>query len=150
MTCPGADAGQRERVLFLCNHNSARSRMAEALLRHHGGHRFKACSAGLEPAPDVHPLTRLVLQEAGIDARTLRAKGIHEFLGKASVRYAIIVCEQTNQSCPRLYPFARQTLFWPFEDPVGAVGSSQVQLIAFRRTRDQIAERVRHFILEGG
>jgi arsenate reductase (thioredoxin) len=136
------------RVLFLCTHNAARSQMAEALLRHHGGQRFDACSAGLEPT-EVHPLTRQVLREVGIDASSAVAKGMQACLGKAAVRYAIIVCERANQSCPRVFPFATQTLFWPFDDPAEVEGSPAERLAAFRRVRDAIAARVRRFLLEG-
>jgi arsenate reductase len=138
----------RPHVLFLCTHNAARSQMAEALLRRYGGHRFEACSAGLEPT-EVHPLTRRVLEEADIDPTELRAKGMNEFMGKTRVRYAIIVCERANEQCPRIYPFATQTLFWPFEDPGDAAGSTEEQLAVFRRVRDEITARVQRFVLEG-
>ena len=142
------NATEKPRILFLCTHNAARSQMAEALLRHHGGDRFEAYSAGLEPT-ELHPLTRRVLEEADIDPTELRAKGMNEFMGKTRVRYAIVVCERANEQCPRVYPFATQTLFWPFEDPGEAKGSTEEQLAVFRRVRDQIAARVRRFVLEG-
>ena len=135
------------RVLFLCTHNSARSQMAEALLRRHGGHRYQACSAGLEPTA-VHPLTRRVLEEIGIDTGDLQAKGINAFLGKTQVNLAIVVCAQED-SCPRVYPFANRTLYWPFDDPAAASGTPDEQLAVFRRVRDEIADRVRRFVLEG-
>jgi len=132
-------------VLFLCTHNSARSQMAEALLRHQAGDRYRACSAGTEPT-DVHPMTRRVLDEIGIDTAPLRAKGLSEFLGRASVRTAIVVCAQAAESCPRLYPFAREVLQWPFDDPSRVEGSDEVRLAAFRRTRDEIAARLRDWL----
>ena len=138
----------RARVLFLCTHNAARSQMAEAFLCHYGGDRFEACSAGLEPT-EVHPLTREVLQEIGIDVSGLRAKGLNEFLGRARVRYAIIVCERVNRNCPHVYPFATRTFYWPFEDPADSEGSVEERLATFRRVRDQIADRVRGFLLQG-
>jgi arsenate reductase len=122
--------------------------MAEALLRRHGGHRFEACSAGLEPT-EVHPLTRRVLEEIGIDTSDLRAKGINEFLGKVPIRYAVIVCERASRSCPNVYPFATHVLHCPFEDPAEAEGSLEERLAVFRRVRDEIAARVRRFVLEG-
>ena len=106
----------RPRVMFLCAHNAARSQMAEAILRHLAGDRFEVCSAGLEPTA-IHPLTIQVLEEIGVDTAPLRAEGLEHYLAKFSVQYAIIVCEKTQAQCPRLYPFAQQTLFWPFEDP---------------------------------
>jgi arsenate reductase len=135
-------------VLFLCTHNAARSQMAEALLRHHGGRRFEPYSAGLDPT-EVHPLTRRVLEESDIDASGLRAKGPNEFMGRTRVRYAIIVCERADQACPRVYPFATQTFFWPFPDPVEVEQSPEKQLAAFRSVRDDIAERIRRFVGDG-
>ena len=139
---------EKPRVLFLCTHNAARSQMAEALLRRHGGHRFETCSAGLEPT-EIHPLTCRVLEEIGIDASGLRAKGISLFLGKVPIRYAVVVCERADRSCPKVYPFAAHTLYWPFEDPAEAEGSPEDRLAVFRRVRDEIAGRVRRFVLEG-
>ena len=73
---------------------------------------------------------------------------MNEFLGKWAVRYAIIVCERANRACPRVFPFATQTLFWPFEDPAAVAGDAAEQLAAFRRVRDEIAARIREFISE--
>jgi arsenate reductase len=135
----------RPRVLFLCTHNAARSQMAEALLRHYAGTRFEVLSAGLTPT-QVHPLTRQVLTEIGLDPSGLCAKGLHVFLGKVSIRYAIIVCHRAQVHCPRLYPFAVHTLYWPFDDPTQAVGSAEERLRTFRTVRDQIAHRVRSWL----
>jgi len=132
-------ADKKPLVLFLCTGNSARSQMAEAILRDRAGDRFEAASAGLEPK-GVHPLTLQALAEAGIDSRGLRSKNSSEFLGKVHVRYAIIVCERANQSCPRVYPFAVQTLYWPFDDPAATEGPEA--LSTFRRVRDEIAARI--------
>jgi arsenate reductase len=74
---------------------------------------------------------------------------MNEFLGKAAVRYAIIVCEHADQACPRLFPFAARTLHWPFVDPATAAGGAAAQLAAFRRVRDAIAARVREFVATG-
>lgn len=139
---------EKPRVLFLCTHNSARSQMAEALLRRHGGHRFEACSAGLNPT-EVHPLTRRVLEEVGIETGDLRVKGINTFLGKVPIKLAIVVCAPEDEQCPRVYPFATRTLYWPFDDPAEGAGSPEEQLAVFRRVRDEIASRVRRFVLEG-
>jgi arsenate reductase len=130
------------RVLFLCTHNAARSQMAEAFLRHYAGDRFEALSAGLAPT-QVHPLTCHVLRETGLDPSALCAKDLTTFLGKVHIHTAIIVCDQTEAHCPRLYPFALQTLYWPFDDPTQAAGSTEDRLRMFRTVRDQIAHRVR-------
>ena len=134
-------------VLFLCTGNSARSQMAEAVLRTRAGGRFQAASAGLEPK-GVHPMTLRVLAEAGIDTRGLRSKHSSEFLGKVAVRCAIIVCEKANQHCPRIYPFAAQTLYWPFDDPAAADGTEQERLEVFRDVRDQIAARIDQWLAD--
>jgi arsenate reductase len=136
-------------VLFLCTHNAARSQMAEALLRHLAGDRFEVASAGLEPTA-VHPLTRQVLIEAGIDASGLHAKGVNQFLGKASVQHAIVVCTEAEWQCPRLFPFAVGNLRWPFEDPVQVTGTEAERFAAFRRARDAIEARLRTWLTELG
>jgi arsenate reductase len=123
--------------------------MAEALLRKHAGHRFEVASAGLEPT-EVHPLTRKVLEEVGIDASGLSAKGTKDFLGKVAVRYAIIVCAEAEKKCPRIFPFTLQTLSWPLDDPTRVEGSSEIQLARFRRVRDEIDARTREWLHELG
>ncbi len=132
---------RRSVVLFLCTGNSARSQMAEAILRARASDRFDAASAGLEPK-GVHPLTIRVLSEVGIDTSGLYSKNSSDFLGKVAVRYAIIVCERANQHCPRIYPFAVQTLYWPFEDPATAEGTEEQRLERFREVRDQVTARI--------
>lgn len=133
------------RVLFLCTQNAARSQMAEAFLRHYAADRFEVLSAGLAPT-QVHPLTRQVLTETGLDPSGLRAKGLNDFLGKVRIHYAIIVCDQAEEECPSLYPFELQTLYWPFDDPTQAAGSTAEQLHIFRAVRDRIAHRVRAWL----
>jgi len=103
----------------------------------------------MEPT-EVHPLTRHVLAEVGIDPSGLSGKGTKEFLGKMAVRYAIIVCEEAEKGCPRMFPFTLQTLSWPFDDPIGDEGSPEVQLARFRRVRDEIDTRLRAWLHELG
>jgi arsenate reductase len=137
-------------VLFLCTQNAARSQMAEALLRHYAGERFEVRSAGLAPTR-VHPLTCAVLAEIGLDPQDLYAKSLELFLARVPVTYAIIVCAPAEDACPSLYPFAFQTLYWPFDDPTQASGSTEERLQTFRRVRDQIDHRIRAWLdtLEG-
>jgi arsenate reductase len=137
------DMNDKPRVLFLCAHNSARSQMAEALLRHHAGERLDAASAGLRPTA-VHPLARTVLSEIGVDHSGLHAKPIREFFGGTSIQYAIIVCEPSEAECPRLFPFATRTLYWPLDDPTTADGD--LGLAQFRRVRDEIDARLRAWL----
>jgi arsenate reductase (thioredoxin) len=135
----------KPRVLFVCTHNAARSQMAEALLRHYAGERFEVLSAGIAPT-EVHPLTRQVLTDIGLDPSGLYAKNLDDFFARVSITYAIIVCDQAEDDCPRLYPFALQTLHWPFDDPTQAEGSTAERLHVFRTVRDQIERRLRTWL----
>lgn len=136
---------ERETVYFLCSGNSARSLMAEALLRHHAGDRFHAVSAGLVPGR-VHPMTLRVLMERAVDTTGLRSKSTREYLGKVSVHYAVIVCEKAAENCPKLYPFALKNLYWPFEDPAAFEGSEAEQLEKFRDVCGQVDARIRAWL----
>ncbi len=138
----GIDESLRPAVLFLCSRNSARSQMAEALLRREAGTRFDIHSGGLRPH-EIHPFTLAVLEELDLDTSQLWSKDLGEFLGKVPIHYAITVCETANAECPRLHPFASQRLYWPFPDPVAAVGTEEERLTVFREVRDEIAERIR-------
>jgi arsenate reductase len=137
----------KPRVLFVCTHNAARSQMAEVLLRLYADERFEVLSAGHSPT-EVHPLTRQVLADIGLDSSGLQAKSLDLFFAKVSIAYAIIVCDQVEDDCPRLYPFALQTLYWPFDDPTQAQGSMAERLYAFRTVRDQIQRRIEQWLEE--
>jgi arsenate reductase len=137
----------RPSVLFLCSHNSARSQMAEALLRHHAGERFDVYSGGLKPR-GIHPMTLEVLGEIGIDTEPLQSKDLGQLLGKVSIHHAIVVCESAQDDCPRLHPFARHQHFWPFPDPVEEPGNREIQLATFRQVRDAIDARIRQWLAE--
>lgn len=138
----------KTRVLFLCTGNSARSQMAEAFLRLHGGDDFQAHSAGLEPVP-INPITIEVMREAGIDLEELnhRSKSLlDEFFDKQiHVGYLITVCRSAESNCP-IYPWAGVREFWDLEDPAAFQGSREEKLQFFRDTRDTIQQRVLEFI----
>jgi len=134
-------------VLFLCTGNSARSQMAEALLRRHAGEVFDVYSAGTEPK-GVNPLTVQVLDEIGLPTDGLRSKGVTEFLGKVPVRYVVIVCSDADKKCPTIWPGLHKRLFWPFDDPAAATGSADDRLVVFREIRDQIDERLKDWLDE--
>jgi arsenate reductase len=140
-------AGLIPRVLFVCTHNAARKQMAEALLRHYAGEHFEVLSAGVSPT-EVHPLTRRVLTEVSLDQSDLSAKSLDDFFARVSIAYAIIVCEPEEDGCPRFYPFALHTLYWPFEDPTWVEGSAAERLDAFRSVRDRIDRRLRAWLEE--
>jgi len=128
-------------VLFLCTGNSARSQMAEGLLRAHGGDLFTAHSAGTEPK-GLNPLAVQAMQELGIDISQQRSKGVAEFLGKTPVRHLVIVCGDADERCPGTWPGVATREFWPFEDPAAATGTHEQRLAAFREIRDQIEARL--------
>lgn len=136
-------------VLFLCTGNSARSIMAEAILRARAVDRVEVASAGLEPR-GVHPMSLQVLSEAGIDTRGLHSKSSTDFLGKVAVRWAIILCESANRSCPHIYPFATHTLYWPFDDPAAPGLPEPQRLARFREVRDRITARIDAWLVEVG
>jgi arsenate reductase (thioredoxin) len=131
-------------VLFLCVHNSARSQMAEGLLRSLGGDRFEVESAGSE-ATEVRPLAIRAMAELGIDIAAQRSKTSHVFEGRW-FDYAITVCDDALEACP-YFPTARQQLHWAFDDPSGATGTEGERLAVFRRVRDEIAARIRAELL---
>jgi arsenate reductase len=123
--------------------------MAEAILRHYAGNRFEAASCGLEPKP-IDPMTLAVLEEVGLDTTPLRSKGVEEFLGKKSVAHAIVVCDVAQAACPKLFPFALEQDYWPFEDPVRFVGTDEARLAMFRQIRQEIDEKIRSWLQDSG
>jgi arsenate reductase len=131
------------RVLFLCTHNSARSQMAEGLLRALGGEQFEAHSAGTE-ATHVRPLAIKAMSELGIDISQQRSKLLNEYL-EQPFDYVITVCDQANESCP-FFPNAHHRLHWSFPDPSKATGDEASQLKVYRQVRDDIAARIREWI----
>jgi arsenate reductase len=135
--------GRPIRVLFVCTGNSARSVMAEALVRHRGGDAFEVHSAGTEPR-GVNPLTLKVLAEAGIDAAWARSKPVTEYLGQ-EFDYVVTVCDEARQVCP-VFPGVHESLHWGYEDPAEATGSEEERLAVFRHVFVQLGERIGQFI----
>ncbi len=131
------------RVLVVCTGNSARSVMAEALIRHRGGGRFEVHSAGTEPR-GINPLTLEILAEAGIDASWARSKSVTEYLGQV-FDYVITVCDEARQVCP-VFPGVHQSLHWGYEDPAEATGTDEERLAVFRRVFIQLGERINQFV----
>lgn len=131
------------RVLFLCTHNSARSQMAEGLLRHLAGDRFEVASAGTEKTR-VHPLAIAAMGELGIDLAGHSSKTLDAFTGER-FDFVITVCDRADESCP-IFPGAAERLHWGFDDPSAATGSDAERLAAFRTVRDAIRERLGDFL----
>ena len=128
-----------QRILFLCTHNSARSQMAEGLLRHLAGDRYAAFSAGTE-ATQVRPLAIRAMAELGIDISGQESKTLNRYLG-APFDAVITVCDQANESCP-VFLGATQRLHWSFSDPSQATGTEEEQLTVCRTVRDAIRRRI--------
>ena len=135
-------------ILILCTGNSCRSQMAEGFFRRYGSDRFDVYSAGTDPKDEVHPLAVQAMAEIGIDISQQQPKDVSEYLGKMAVRYLIIVCENADQSCPRIFPGMMHRLFWPFDDPAHFVGSPDETLNEFRRVRDEIREKIVDWLAE--
>jgi arsenate reductase len=129
----------KPRVLFLCTHNSARSQMAEGVLRNLGEDRFEVHSAGTE-ATRVRPLAVRAMDEIGIDISGQESKTLERYLGEP-FDYVITVCDEANEACP-FFPGAKNRLHWSFRDPSRATGSDEERLEVFREVRDEIRERI--------
>jgi arsenate reductase len=133
----------KQKVLVLCTANSARSQMAEGLLRQLGGDHFEVFSAGTHPA-SVRPEAVSVMGELGIDISSHRSKAVDEFSGQ-TFDYIITVCDDANESCPT-FPVPAKRIHWSFRDPATVAGSQVDRERAFRKVRDEIAERLREFV----
>lgn len=129
----------KQRVLFLCTHNSARSQMAEGLLRALGGDRFEVFSAGTEETR-VRPLAIRAMDDLGIDIRQQESKTLDRYLNE-SFDAVITVCDQANEACP-VFLGAKNRLHWSFPDPSQATGSEEEQLEVYRDVRDAIRARI--------
>lgn len=122
----------KKKVLFLCVGNSARSQMAEGLLRHLAGEDFEAFSAGVEPQP-VNPLAIRVMDEIGVDISGHRSKSMKEYLGQ-DFDYVITLCGEAREACP-IFPAKYERMHWDLEDPAKAQGTEEERLRAFRIIR---------------
>jgi arsenate reductase len=125
----------KKRVLILCTGNSARSQMAEGLLRHDAGDRFEVFSAGTRPS-QVRPEAIAVMRELGIDISGHRSKGADEFAGR-SFDYVLTVCDNARESCP-IFLGKAMRIHQSFQDPAGVQGSEAERLEVFRRVRDKM------------
>lgn len=133
-----------KRVLFLCTENSARSQMAEALLRHLSNGQIRAYSAGSHPT-HVHSLARQVLEERGISTEGLRSKSLDEFSGQ-SFEVIVTVCDRVRESCPT-FPGDPECIHWSFADPAAVEGSLEERYRAFEQTSLQLTTRLRFLLI---
>ena len=137
---------RKRRVLAVCSGNSARSQMAEALIRHEAGDVFDVFSAGTHPA-QVRAEAVAVMQDLGIDMSSQRSKPLTEFEGQ-EFDFVITVCDRAREECP-IFSGEPERLHWPFEDPAAFTETGEERLQAFRRLRDRIHARVMVFLGEG-
>jgi len=132
----------KARVLILCTGNSARSQMAEGLLRHDAGDRFEVFSGGTRPSA-VRPEAIAVMRELGVDIGGHRSKHVDTFAGQA-FDYVLTVCDNAKESCP-VFPGEATRIHRSFEDPAMFDGSEDERMAVFRRVRDEIREYLRTF-----
>lgn len=137
----------KQRVIFVCTHNSARSQMAEGMLRAWGGDRFEVFSAGTE-ATGVRSEAIAVMAEIGIDIGGHASKTLERFLGE-SFTWLVTVCDQAKESCPTI-PGVRQQAHWSIDDPSTVEGDEEARLAAFREARDRLRDRIHIFMLAAG
>ena len=137
----------RKRVLILCTGNSARSQMAEGLLREMAGDHFEVASAGVAPS-QVRPEAIEAMRDLGIDISGHHSKSVDQFVGQP-FDYVITVCDDANEQCP-VFPGNTKRIHWSFEDPAAVAGDEGKRLAAFRGSRDEIRERLKAFVAEDG
>lgn len=131
------------RVIFVCTGNSARSQMAEAILRHDGGDRFEVVSAGVSPR-GVNPLTIAAMAKVGIDISGATSKPVAGFLGQR-FDYVITLCDRARLTCP-VFPGGSETLHWGVDDPAAAEGTDADKLVVFDRVLKEVSVRVHTFM----
>ncbi len=130
-------------VLILCTGNSARSQMAEGLLRERAGDKMDVFSAGTHPSV-VNPLAIQAMQERGIDISHHRSKSVNEFLN-SPFDFVITVCDNAAERCP-IFPGPAKRIHWSFPDPAAAQGSEEQRLQVFRNVRDSIETQLREWL----
>jgi arsenate reductase len=133
----------KQKVLFVCTGNSCRSQMAEGMLMHYGKDKFEVFSAGLEPSY-VHPLAIKAMAESGIDLTGQHSKTVNELL-EEEFSYVITVCDSAKERCP-VFPGKYNAIHWSIEDPASAEGTETERMKDFRIVRQDIRERINHFI----
>ena len=137
---------RKKKVLFVCIHNSARSQMAEELLRKTASDRIEVESAGLEPG-QLNPIVVKVLKEEGIDIEGKATKAVVDLIHQAKeYDYVITVCDETSaERCP-VFPGKAKRFHWSFPDPSQFEGSPEEKSIKVRQVRDQIREKIEQFL----
>jgi arsenate reductase len=138
----------KPKVLFLCTGNSARSQMAEGLLRALAREQFEVFSAGTEPKGRILPEVQEVMREIGVDISSQWSKSVSEYLGKVHFAYVITVCADAEENCPAVFLTMGTHEHWPFDDP--AKFDEESRLTRTRGVRDQIEHRLRSWLISQG
>ncbi len=136
-------------VLFLCTGNSARSQMAEGLLRALAGEQYEAFSAGTEPKGRILPEVQEAMREIGVDISSQYSKSVSEYLGQKIFAHVITVCADAEENCPAVFLGMGTHEHWPLDDPAKADDDTN-RLALTRRVRDQIEQRLRSWLSEQG
>ena len=134
---------KKDKVLFLCTGNSARSQMTEGFLCHMAGDKFEVYSAGIK-LTQVNLLAIRAMAEVGIDISGHKSKSAMEFIGQ-KFNYVITVCDNAKQTCP-IFPGKYEKIHWSLEDPAEAAGTEEEKLKIFRKIRDKIKENIIAFL----
>lgn len=137
----------KARVLFVCIHNSGRSQMAEALLRHIGGEHFEAESAGFEPGK-LNPIVVEALKEIGVDISHAKTKSVFDLYKQGRMyQYVVTVCdESSSERCPIFPGLVRERMHWSFKDPASFQGTPEERLAKTRAVRDEIKAKIEEFV----
>lgn len=147
MTEDASGAARKQKVLFLCTQNTARSQMAEGFLKDLAGDRFEVMSAGLEATDEVHPCAVEAMREIGIDISGQRPKNLSTFMGKEYFNYLIIVCARAEERCPKTFPGVGTMFSWIFDDPRSDESLPYDSMLErFRMVRDRIEIRTRDWL----
>ncbi|HUG19682.1 MAG TPA: arsenate reductase ArsC [Planctomycetaceae bacterium] len=133
-----------KRVLILCTGNSCRSQMAEALWEQLGEGEWESKSAGSKPSGYVHPMAIRAMLELDIDLSRHVSKSLDQFRDDA-FDLIVTVCDNAKEACP-VFPGAKETLHWPFDDPAHATGTDEEKMAVFRRVRDEIRSKIRDYL----
>lgn len=138
---------RKQKVLFLCTQNSARSQMAEGFLRYLAGDHFEVYSAGIDPTDEIHPCAVEAMEEVGIDISEQHPKGLSTYLGKMGFNYLIIVCARAEERCPKTFPGVGTRFSWIFEDPRREEDIPYDSMLErFRVVRDEIELKIRDWL----
>jgi arsenate reductase len=120
--------------------------MAEALLRRYAGDQFDIFSAGLDPAPEIHPFAVRVMNEIGETLEGQHPKSSKQYLGRMGFQYVMFVCSDAEEKCPRIFPGTLRYVSWPVDDPANAGGTEEERLEVFRRVRDELHDKIKRWV----